>query len=131
MPRSKKTPAKPNPKQTEQSDQAKVSFYPAWCKRCGNCEAFCPRDALARDEWGYPFLADPERCTSCGLCEMLCPDFAISVGEGDPASAQMSRKPAASPQDKGAAGSSPERVAPPGKAAKKAAPTQKAKPQKK
>jgi 2-oxoglutarate ferredoxin oxidoreductase subunit delta len=65
----------------QQQTQSKVSFYPAWCKRCGNCVAFCPRGALAADEWGHPFLARPERCTACHLCEMLCPDFAISVGE--------------------------------------------------
>ncbi len=65
----------------QQQAAAKVSFYPAWCKRCGNCVAFCPRDALAADEWGHPYLARPDRCTTCRLCEMLCPDFAISVGE--------------------------------------------------
>lgn len=61
--------------------QSKVSFFPAWCKGCGNCAAFCPRGALAMDQWGHPFLAKPERCTSCGFCEMLCPDFAISVSD--------------------------------------------------
>lgn len=86
----------------------KVSFYPAWCKRCGNCVAFCPRAALKRDEWGYPVLADPDRCTSCGLCEMLCPDFALSVGEGGP-------RPAGAGAPRGsrvAPTTSPERLAP-------------------
>lgn len=84
----------------------RVSFYPAWCKACGNCVAFCPREALARDQWGHPLLAHPERCTACGLCELLCPDFAISVGE--PAlprpGAGKAQSPAASP--------GPERLAP-------------------
>ena len=72
-----------------------ISFYPSWCKRCGNCVAFCPRRALATDEWGYPHLADEERCTRCGLCEMLCPDLAISVGEGEAGPhEETSRKPA-------------------------------------
>lgn len=86
----------------------KVSFYSAWCKRCGNCVAFCPRQALAKDEWGYPVLANPERCTTCGLCEMLCPDFALSVGEA-PA------QPGAAAAPKGsrvAPTTSPERLAP-------------------
>lgn len=60
----------------------KVTFFRSWCKQCGNCVAFCPRQALAQDEWGNPYLKDPDRCTSCGLCNMLCPDFCISVGEG-------------------------------------------------
>ncbi len=92
---------------------AKVSFFPAWCKRCGNCVAFCPRKALEHDEWGYPFLARPEACTSCGLCEMLCPDFAISVGEAP--SAQEAEAAAATPGRRAVAEStphSPERLAP-------------------
>lgn len=60
-----------------------ISFYHSWCKRCGNCLAFCPRKALEADAWGYPRLADKDRCTRCGLCEMLCPDLAISLGEGE------------------------------------------------
>ena len=56
----------------------KVSIYPAWCKRCGNCVAFCPRDVLEEDQWGYPRVVRSERCISCRMCEMLCPDFAIS-----------------------------------------------------
>ncbi len=59
----------------------KVTFYPAWCKRCGICTAFCPTKALELDEWDYPYLARPEKCTMCHLCEKLCPDFAIGVGE--------------------------------------------------
>jgi len=67
-----------NPTQTQLPGE-KLSIYRTWCKRCGNCVAFCPRGALAADEWGYPFLQTPQRCTGCGLCEMLCPDFALSV----------------------------------------------------
>ena len=58
-----------------------VTFYHAWCKRCGICVAFCPTKALELDEWDYPHLANPEKCTMCHLCEKLCPDFAIGVGE--------------------------------------------------
>lgn len=57
-------------------------MYLVWCKRCGNCVAFCPQKALAQDEWGYPFMAKPEACSACGLCQMLCPDFAISLSDG-------------------------------------------------
>ncbi|MFH0823548.1 MAG: ferredoxin family protein [Pseudomonadota bacterium] len=63
----------------------RISLFPAWCKRCGNCVEFCPRHVLASDEWGYPFVARPERCTGCRLCEMLCPDFAIGMGGPDDA----------------------------------------------
>ncbi len=66
---------------TTQSE--KVTLYLAWCKRCGNCVAFCPKHALDLDAWGYPYIAHPERCAGCGLCEKLCPDFAIGVEDVD------------------------------------------------
>lgn len=106
-----KSKAKAEPAPEPEPGQDKVSFFPAWCKRCGNCVAFCPRKALAQDEWGHPFLADPERCTSCGLCEMLCPDFAISVGE----ESQAASSAGAAPEEPGAGSvvkQSPERLAP-------------------
>jgi 2-oxoglutarate ferredoxin oxidoreductase subunit delta len=93
----------------------KVTLYPAWCKRCGNCVAFCPRQVLEKDEWGYPTVAHPERCITCHLCEMLCPDFALSVGE---ASAPDTPEPREKAPAQGAPRSpvtmpqSPERVAP-------------------
>ncbi|MEW5912541.1 MAG: 4Fe-4S binding protein [Thermodesulfobacteriota bacterium] len=82
---------------------ARISLYPSWCKGCGNCLAFCPRQALSADKWGHPYLPDAERCTGCGLCEMLCPDFAITVGESEPRQMGGGRV---------AAASSPERLAP-------------------
>ena len=100
----------------------KHSFYPAWCKRCGNCVAFCPMGILVADEWGYPRQVDAERCTGCGLCEMLCPDFAITVGYEKPGAVDMAHPAAAadspetSPENPGAAKTtgniSPERLAP-------------------
>jgi 2-oxoglutarate ferredoxin oxidoreductase subunit delta len=117
--RPEKSPARPGKKApapaptAEPGDSAaeqRVSFYPAWCKRCGNCVAFCPRQALGHDEWGHPRLAHPERCTACGLCEMLCPDFAISVSGTGPAAGEAAAAPAASGQ--AAPTTSPERLAP-------------------
>ncbi|MGD8564597.1 MAG: 4Fe-4S binding protein [Desulfarculaceae bacterium] len=103
----RKTPA------AHAAEDEKVSFYLAWCKRCGNCVAFCPRQALAADEWGHPVLIKPERCTSCRLCEMLCPDFAIRVGETyEPVSSIKPVPEPGSPEVPIAPQSSPERVAP-------------------
>jgi 2-oxoglutarate ferredoxin oxidoreductase subunit delta len=100
--------AKAPPASDSQPATDKVSFYSAWCKRCGNCVAFCPRKALSKDEWGYPVLDHPDRCTACGLCEMLCPDFALSVGEA-PAQAVALGAPKGSQV---APTTSPERLAP-------------------
>lgn len=58
----------------------KIDIYKAWCKACGICVAFCPTGTLAKDEAGYPLVADLERCIQCGWCELRCPDFAITVG---------------------------------------------------
>ena len=47
-----------------------------WCKGCGICIAFCPREALFMDEYGKA-VKEQEKCTACGICETFCPDFAI------------------------------------------------------
>jgi len=57
----------------------KVEIYRGWCKKCGICIAFCPRQVLAADEAGYPVVKDIDRCTACDLCVDRCPDFAIAV----------------------------------------------------
>lgn len=105
--------------------QDKVTFYPDWCKRCGNCSAFCPRQAIDQNQWGYPYLADPDRCTQCGLCEMLCPDFALSVGEASPPVGRRKSQPPAERGQRGPLRGSPERVAP--KARQKTVPPKSAK----
>lgn len=58
-----------------------IDIYRAWCKACGICAAFCPRECLSLDEEGNPVVTASERCTGCGWCELHCPDFAISVRE--------------------------------------------------
>ncbi len=58
-----------------------------WCKGCGFCYTFCPREVLEKSEHfnakGYypPVATNIDRCVGCGLCEALCPDFAIHVEE--------------------------------------------------
>jgi 2-oxoglutarate ferredoxin oxidoreductase subunit delta len=56
-----------------------IDIFKAWCKGCGICVAFCPKNALALDDAGYPYVKDAEKCGRCGLCELRCPDFAITV----------------------------------------------------
>jgi 2-oxoglutarate ferredoxin oxidoreductase subunit delta len=56
-----------------------VAIYRAWCKGCGICVAFCPKEVLSMNERGEPHVTSPERCTGCTWCELRCPDFAISV----------------------------------------------------
>ena len=57
-------------------DNKGLTIYPQWCKGCGICVGFCPKDALALEE-GRITVARPESCIGCRLCEKLCPDYAI------------------------------------------------------
>lgn len=50
-----------------------------FCKGCGICVAFCPKQVLDLDERGKILVKDPDKCVSCGQCELRCPDFAIKV----------------------------------------------------
>jgi len=56
-----------------------VEIYRAWCKGCGICVDFCPKEVLSMNDRGEPQVTRPERCTGCTWCELRCPDFAISV----------------------------------------------------
>ena len=50
-----------------------------YCKGCGICVAFCPKQVLELDELGKVHAKQPEACISCGQCELRCPDYAIFV----------------------------------------------------
>jgi 2-oxoglutarate ferredoxin oxidoreductase subunit delta len=64
---------------TAERERFGVEIYRAWCKGCGICVAFCPREVLSMNERGEPQVTQAERCTGCTWCELRCPDFAISV----------------------------------------------------
>ena len=63
----------------------KVVIDGEWCKGCGYCVEFCPREVLAMSKElnpkGYYLVevADESKCPGCGLCEILCPEFAIKL----------------------------------------------------
>ncbi len=59
-----------------------IDIFRGWCKCCGICSSFCPRECIRPDEEGAP-VADSSQCTGCRWCELHCPDFAISIREND------------------------------------------------
>ncbi len=54
----------------------------AWCKGCGICVAFCPKETLELVR-GKVQLKNPSTCILCGQCEMRCPDYAIFIDESE------------------------------------------------
>lgn len=73
-PSGEEPPPKPHP-------EYEIDIFRDWCKSCGICAAFCPRQCIALDASGAPVVQNPERCHGCRWCELHCPDFAICVKE--------------------------------------------------
>ena len=59
----------------------KVLIEDKWCKACGICIEFCPKDVLGAKIDGKAEVINEEECIGCKMCEIRCPDFAITVKE--------------------------------------------------
>lgn len=59
------------------------SIFRDWCKLCGICSAFCPKNVIGVDDSGAPVFLRPEDCIGCRFCELHCPDFAITIIDSD------------------------------------------------
>lgn len=58
----------------------KLEINKSWCKGCGICVAFCPKNVLSIVA-GKAEIGDESECLRCGICENLCPDFAVYLIE--------------------------------------------------
>lgn len=61
------------------NQNTKIVVNADWCKKCGICAAFCPKNVLGNDELGRVVILQPDECIACKICERLCPDFAINI----------------------------------------------------
>jgi len=50
-----------------------------WCKGCGICVEFCPKNVLELDDTEKAVAVRKEDCIACNLCELRCPDLAIEI----------------------------------------------------
>lgn len=57
-----------------------LTIEPAWCKGCGICVAFCPKNSLELVSEKVR-LKEDNSCVLCGMCELRCPDYAIYLEE--------------------------------------------------
>lgn len=56
-----------------------VSINYNYCKGCGICISFCPKNVFNPRKDGKPDVADVSSCIGCKLCVRQCPDFAVKV----------------------------------------------------
>lgn len=56
--------------------EAEISFYPALCIQCGDCEKACPEHAARMN---HPGRIIRERCIACGECVEGCPSTALKM----------------------------------------------------
>lgn len=58
----------------------KIEIIEKYCKGCGICVEFCPRQVL-EIKGIIASVKSLEACIKCGQCELRCPDFAIKISD--------------------------------------------------
>ena len=62
-----------------EDERTRIIVNETWCKACGICIHYCPKNVLDEKDNGSPAAARIGDCIQCMLCELRCPDFAIRV----------------------------------------------------
>lgn len=57
----------------------RIHINEKFCKRCGYCIEFCPKEVFQAARDGLPVVDKPEECINCAQCELRCPDMAITL----------------------------------------------------
>lgn len=71
----------PNPVVSKSKSEIEISIIKEFCKGCGICVEFCPKDVLALGSDLKVNCVNIEACNGDKLCELRCPDFAIFVNK--------------------------------------------------
>ncbi|MDD2352837.1 MAG: 4Fe-4S dicluster domain-containing protein [Candidatus Caldatribacteriota bacterium] len=66
-------------KKIYQNEKTRITVKEDWCKACGICINYCPKNVLVASDKGQPVAKNIDDCIQCMLCELRCPDFAIMV----------------------------------------------------
>jgi len=57
----------------------KVQINRKWCKNCGICLAFCPKNVFSFDEKKKLQIVNEIQCSGCLMCEKRCPDMCMKI----------------------------------------------------
>ncbi len=57
----------------------KITVNEKWCKNCGICAGFCPKQVLFMNEEDELRIDETKGCIGCRMCEYRCPQMAITV----------------------------------------------------
>ena len=64
--------------------QYSVSVNKKWCKNCGICVAYCPKQVFALTNKRRLVIEKEAACIGCKMCAYRCPDLAITIaGKGE------------------------------------------------
>jgi len=63
----------------EKKEAVELNINTEWCKGCGICVAFCPKQVLELNRKDKSEAVRLDDCIACMMCELRCPDLAIEV----------------------------------------------------
>jgi 2-oxoglutarate ferredoxin oxidoreductase subunit delta len=63
----------------KKTTEVELNINTEWCKGCGICVAFCPKQVLELNRQDKSEVTKLDDCTACKMCELRCPDLAIEV----------------------------------------------------